>query len=388
MKGFQFFPLKAFRQAQQLLEQKVSIRPEQVAIRQSPKMLRLVVWLLIGTTGFGFGWLALAKTDEIVIAAGELEPIGDVKTVQMPQGGVLKEILVKDGERVSKGQVLMLLDNEASMERQVGLEKSIAAKRKEVELKQIELARYLELNRNEYRVAISTLMLDSEVLKRLARLRREGGIAELQYIQQQTKVKQDEGDVAKARIDRLRQVAITNQEIQVLSGELADLGSKLIESKVANRYQSIRSPDNGFVFDLKPKGPGFVGQGSEALMKIVPLDALQAKVEVASNKIGFVRVGQQVDLSIDSFPSNDFGVVAGIIKRIGSDAFPPDQMKQGYRFPVDVRLMSQSLRISSGQKLPLQVGMSLTANIKLRKVTYLQLLLSDFKDKADSLKRI
>jgi len=34
------------------------------------------------------------------------------------------------------------------------------------------------------------------------------------------------------------------------------------------------------------------------------------------------------------------------------------------------------------------VGMSLTANIKLRKVTYLQLLLSDFKDKTNSLKEI
>jgi HlyD family secretion protein len=80
--------------------------------------------------------------------------------------------------------------------------------------------------------------------------------------------------------------------------------------------------------------------------------------------------------------------VAGRIQRIGSDALPPDQLRQTYRFPVEVRLDNQQLRLSSGQALPLQVGMSLTANIKLRKVTYLQLLLSTFRDKTESLRKI
>jgi HlyD family secretion protein len=381
-------PAALLRQAQHWLEQKVATSHEQVAIRQSPQLVRWVVWLLLGSTGFGAAWLALAKTDEVVSAPGKLGPIGDVKTVQMPQGGVLKQILVTEGMRVRLGQVLLRLDNEASEQRQVGLERSIAAKRNELALKQTELARYLELNQTEQQVAISTLQLDRQVLERLRQLRRVGGIAELQYLQQGTKVKQDEGDVSKARVDRLRQTAILGQQIQALKAEIAELGGKLTESEVANRYQAIRSPVDGLVFDLKPTGPGFVGQGSEPLMKIVPFNALQAKVEVESSKIGFVRVGQKVDVSIDSFPSNDFGVLAGAIKRIGSDALAPDQVKQTYRYPVDVQLNSQTLKLASGQRLPLQVGMSLTANIKLRKVTYLQLLLSDFKDKTDSLKSI
>ena len=351
-------------------------------------MVRVVVWILMGTTAFAVGWLAFAKTDEVVMAPGKLEPIGDVKTVQMPQGGVLKEMLVKEGERVSKGEVLMRLDSEASVERESGLQTSIAAKRQELVLKQTEFSRYLELNQIEQQVAKSTLALDLEVLGRLKRLKSQGEIADLQYLQQSTKVKQDEGDVSKARVDRLRQSAILRQQIQALGGEIADLSTKLIESKVANRYQVIRSPVDGLVFDLKPTGPGFVGQGSEPVMKIVPFDALQAKVEVPSSKIGFVRPGQGVDVSIDSFPASDFGVLEGVIKRIGSDALPPDQMNKDYRYPVDVQLKSQKLRLSSGQRLPLQVGMSLNANIKLRKVTYLQLLLSDFKDKTDSLKEI
>jgi HlyD family secretion protein len=386
--ALQLSPLKLFRKAQNSLEQQVGSTHQQVALKQSPKMVRLVVWVLMGTTAFGVGWLAFAKTEEVVTAPGKLQPIGDVKTVQMPQGGVLKQMLVKEGQRVSKGEVLLRLDNEASVDRETGLDTSIAAKRNELTLKQTEFDRYLDINQTEHQVAVSTLNLDREVLVRLEQLRREGGVAELQYLQQRTKVKQDEGDVSKARIDRLRQSAILRQQIQSLKGELADLSTRLTESKVANRYQAIRSPVDGVVFDLKPTGPGFVGQGSEPVMKIVPFDALQAKVEVPSSKIGFVRLGQSVDVSIDSFPSSDFGVLQGAIKRIGSDALPPDQLNQNYRYPVNVGLQSQTLRLSSGQRLPLQVGMSLTANIKLRKVTYLQLLLSDFKDKTDSLKKI
>ena len=325
-------PLRLFRKAQNSLEQRVGSGHQQMAVKQSPRMVKLVVWVLMGTTAFGVGWLAFAKTEEVVTAPGKLQPIGDVKTVQMPQGGVLKEMLVKEGQRVSKGDVLLRLDNEASVDRESGLDNSIAAKRKELTLKQTEFDRYLEINQTERQVAVSTLDLDREVLMRLELLRRAGGVAELQYLQQRTKVKQDEGDVTKAKIDRLRQSAILRQQIQSLKGELADLSTRLTESRVANRYQAIRSPVDGVVFDLKPTGPGFVGQGSEPVMKIVPFDALQAKVEVPSSKIGFVRLGQSVDVSIDSFPASDFGVLQGEIKRIGSDALAPDQMNQDYRY--------------------------------------------------------
>jgi HlyD family secretion protein len=142
------------------------------------------------------------------------------------------------------------------------------------------------------------------------------------------------------------------------------------------------------VFELKPKTRGFVAQTSEPVMKLVPFDRLEARVEVPSRSIGFVKVGRKADISIDSFPASDFGVLHGEVRRIGSDALPPDQLKQFYRFPVDIRLDSQQLRLRDEQTLPLQVGMSLTANIKLRKVTYLQLLLSTFKEKADSLRSI
>jgi HlyD family secretion protein len=376
------------RRAQNAIERRVQTSHEEMALQQSRFLARAITWALVGTTAAGLAWLAFAKTDEVVVASGKLQPIGDVKTIQMPVGGVLETMLVKDGQRVSQGQVLLRLDNEATLDRQGSLRTTIIAKQSQLRLKEVELARYLNLNDTEQTVTRQNLVLETEILQRLEGLKAVGASAELQYLQQRNKVREVDGELAKLKVDRLRQIAIIEQSLEQIKGELADLGSKLTELQVNIRYQDVRSPVDGVVFDLKPTGPGFVAQGSEPVMKIVPFSALQAKVEIESSDIGFVRVGRPADISIDSFPATDFGVLLGTVKGIGSDALPPDERNQTYRFPATIALDTQQLKLKSGKSLPLQVGMSLTANIKLRKVTYLQLLLGEFKDKTDSLKQI
>jgi len=381
-------PNDLFRQAQNSLERSIHSDSDDVVLQQSRFWARGISWALIGVTGFALGWLALAKTEEIVTAPGKLEPLGVVKDVQMPVGGVVDQVLVKEGDRVKKGQLLLKLDTEATQDRKASVEKTILFKEQQLSLKQEELTRYLAVNDTEQQVLRDSLLLEQEVLSRLDKLNREGATAELQFLQQRNKVQEVAGQLQQAKVERLRQQAILEQGSRELESNLADLRSKLIELNVNIRYQAIRAPEAGLVFELKPKSKGFVAETSEPVMKIVPFDRLEARVEVPSKDIGFVQVGKAADISIDSFPASDFGVLQGTVRKIGSDALPPDQLKQFYRFPVDIRLSSQQLKLKSGAILPLQVGMSLTANVKLRKVTYLQLLLSDFKDKAKSLQRI
>ena len=193
------------------------------------------------------------------------------------------------------------------------------------------------------------------ILEKLNLLVEEGAISEIQYLEQKNKV--------------------------------SEIESKLIENSVTLKYQIIKSPIKGYVFDLKPQKSGYVAINGEPLMKIVPMNKLQAKIEINSEKIGFVRVGQKADISIDSYPATDFGVIQGEITRIGSDALTPEpSLGKGFRFPADIKIEEQFLTLKNGKKLPLQTGMSLTANVKLRKVSYLQLLLGTFRDKADSLR--
>ena len=379
---------KVLRTLQSAVERRVQSGREEDGLQQSRFLVRTIVWVLLSTTGLSVLWLSIAQTDEVVTAPGKLEPVGDVKTVQMPVGGVLSEILVKDGEQVSKGQILLRLDNEATLERSESLQQVLAAKTKQHELKTLELQRYATLNDTEQSTLSDGLALERQILQKLDILRLTGATSELQYLQQKNKVRELDGQLQRLRVERLRQLAVYQQELQGIVGEQADLRSQIAELSVNIRYQDLRSPVDGVIFDLKPKGTGFVAQSSEPVMKVVPFSALQAKVEIGSADIGFVRVGKPVDLSIDSFPATDFGVLQGTLSSIGSDALPPDQMKQYYRFPAVIKLNSQQFKLRSGLDLPLQVGMSLTANIKLRKVSYLQLLLGTFKDKAESLRRI
>jgi len=379
------------KRAQDALEQRVQAGAAGGEVLQQPKFwMRATTWGLMGTALFGIGWLALAQTEEIVVATGKLQPIGSVKDIQMPVGGIAEQILVKDGDKVKAGQVVMRLDTEASKQKLKSLETSLSLRANQLSLKQLELQRFQRLNQDSVATLSEKVAFEKEILDRLDRLAKVGASAELQYLQQRNTVQEVEGRLRETSLDGLRQEAILQQDMQRLRSEIADMQAQLTETQVTLRYQVLRSPVDGVVFDLKPKSPGYAAQSTEPVMKIVPFNAMEAKVEIPSADIGFVRAGMPADVSIDSFPATDFGVLQGTVRQVGSDALPPDPAKQqnDYRFPALIRLASQQLKLKGGQKLPLQVGMSLTAHIKLRKVTYLQLLLSDFKDKADSLRRI
>ena len=307
------------------IEKLIERKPEDVILKQSDIWARSITWSLMAGTAFGIGWLALAKTEEIVVVQGRPEPTSGVVDIQMPLDGVAKEILVKEGDLVQEGQRLIALDTESN------------------ELRK----KSLEMN----------LLLEKDIENRLKLLNVEGAISEIQYLQQRNKVIEIESDIK--------------------------------QNNIILKYQDITSPINGIVFELKPKTSGYVARSTDPIMKIVPLDKLRAKVEIESRSIGFISTGKRADISIDSFPASDFGVLEGTVTRIGSDALPPiPSQGKGYRFPAIITLDSQTLSIKDGSQLPLQVGMSLTANIKLRRVTYLQLLLNNFQDKADSLRTL
>ena len=369
-------------------------------LQQGRFWMRTVTWSLIGSTVFGVAWLALARTEEIVVAPGQLEPIGSVQDIQMPVGGVADQILVQEGDRVKAGQVLMKLDTEASEEQRNSLEKTIKLKQEQLTLKEEEKRNTMQMNQEEVVMLENNLALQAEILERYQQLQAAGAFSEVQYLHQQNVVAETRGKLMQSKAERLRQIALLDQQTAQLKSELADLNGRLVESRVTLRYQQLRSPVDGVVFDLKPTSRGFTAQSTQTVMKVVPMGSLEAKVEVPSNKIGFVQVPQgcpddreacmSADISIDSYPSSDFGVLKGKVTRIGSDALEPDpqEQRQELSFPVTIQLDDQQLKLKTGSSLPLQVGMSLTANIKLRKVSYLQLLLGEFQDKAESLQRL
>ena len=338
--------------------------------------LRSVLWTMIGSTVFGVTWLAVAKTEEVVVVSGKLVPIGDVQEVQLPIGGVVSEILVTDGQRVSQGDILIRLDAEASSQ-------SVSSLTSQINQKQSQIQKTKEITAEEISTLNTQIDLDSQILSKLEQLAAEGASSELQFLQQKNKLSRLYGSLQRLRLEGIRQISVLQQE-------LSQLQSELVNSRLAVKYQQLRSPVDGVIFDLKPTVQGYVVQTSQPILKVVPQENLEAKISIPSDKIGFVRLNMPADVNIDSFPATDFGVVSGEVVRIGSDALPPDQIegRNFYSFPASISIKSQYLETSDGVKLPLQAGMSISANLKLRSVSYLQLLLNTFQTKADSLRKL
>ncbi|MBJ7900359.1 MAG: HlyD family efflux transporter periplasmic adaptor subunit [Cyanobacteria bacterium RI_101] len=168
-----------------------------------------------------------------------------------------------------------------------------------------------------------------------------------------------------------------------------ELNSQISRAQVTLKYQEIKAPVDGVVFDMKAT-PGYVTppNQTEPLLKIVPKDYLVAEVYVTNKDIGFVREGMPAEVRIDSFPYSEFGDIKGSVESVGSDALPPDQINQFYRFPLKITLGSQQLK-TQNRTIPLQSGMSVTANIKVReKRTVMSLFTELFTKKLESLETV
>ena len=267
--------------------------------------------------------------------------------------------------------------------------------------------------------AESDLATNQDILGRLRVLNEQGAVAELSFLQQEQEVsnKQAEVNTLKQEIERLNfqisqaeqevgrtsfeatetlqdRISVNNQRIaeidsqltqRILENErqLAELASQRAQLNQNIRYQALTAPVSGTVFNLKANRAGYVANSTEPMMEIVPEDALVARVFISNRDIGFVKIGQKVDVRIDAYSFSEFGDVEGTLISIGTDALPPDEQFPYYRFPAEVELDSQEF-IANGVPLGLRSGMSLNANIKLRKRRVITFLTDLFKRKLDA----
>ncbi|MEM8778579.1 MAG: HlyD family efflux transporter periplasmic adaptor subunit [Cyanobacteria bacterium P01_G01_bin.49] len=206
-------------------------------------------------------------------------------------------------------------------------------------------------------------------------------------------VRLSEKDVRDSISDNQERIAEIDSQLNKVVVEnakrIAEVGSQISRAQVTLKYQEIKAPVSGTIFDLKA-GPGYVPPPNQAepLLKIVPADNLVAEVNITNEDIGFVRQGQKADIRIDSFPFSEFGDIKGEVISIGSDALEPDEINRFYRFPAKIQLDQQDLK-TSNREIPLQSGMSVSVNIKVRENrTVLSLLTELFTKKVESLKQV
>ncbi|NEQ23757.1 MAG: HlyD family efflux transporter periplasmic adaptor subunit, partial [Microcoleus sp. SIO2G3] len=425
-----------------------------VVLQQTALWSRAIVWGIVGVTAFGLIWASVAKIEEAVPATGKLEPQGQVQEVQAPTGGVVREILVRDGQRVKQGDVLVRFDATSALAQVQSLDKvrnsltqenrlyqtllrnggtpsradlaglppevvalttsrstlvaennlyrrqlggadagglsaeesdRLGAIRSEAnsrtsaaELEVSQLREQRDQAREQLATARQTLAINQRILDDIAPVVEEGAIARVQFLRQQTEVLNGQAEVdrlvkeqarldyamsqanqqlqntrATTQTDLLGRIAENEKDIAEIDSQLnkalvenekqlAEVNSQLSQAQVALRYQELRAPVDGVVFDVQPKGAGFVANTSEPVLKIVPSNALIAEVNITNQDIGFLHEGMDVDVRIDSFPFSEFGDVQGKLVSIGSDALPPTEVLPFYHFPAQIELDQQS----------------------------------------------
>jgi hemolysin D len=414
-----------------------------IILRQSPIWSRIIVWLLVASTSFVIIWAAVFQIDEAVSAQGKLEPTGAVKKIQVPANGVIKSVYVKDGQQVKKGQPLLKLDPrnaEADMTANTAIRDALAQENQlyraqlqgsrpapnlSLDKQALLLASQAEANsrlagvqseiqqserqlsQNNFALASAqdVLALNQNILDDLKSVADEGGIPKLQYRRQEQEVRQRQAEVDRLQEEQKRLNATITQAQQRLQNttalnrkelltkiadndkKLAELEGQLKRGRVAMQYEVLKAPVSGKIFDFQSNTPGAVVSTSEPILKIVPDKNLVAKVFITNRDIGFIQEGMDVDVRIDSFPFSEYGDVKGKVVQIGSDALPPDQIYNFYRFPVEIRLDQQDLLINK-QPITLQSGMSLSANIRTRKRTILSIFTELFTRQVESVRYV
>jgi HlyD family secretion protein len=352
--------------------------------RPPPVVPRLTLYLLILLLGVSAAWASFAEVDRVVTAHGSLEPTTPNMSVQPLDTAVVHAIDVEPGEVVKKGAPLVTLDStfsdaDVAQNRTRVASLSLQMARIEAELSgkpmvvpdgappnELSIQReILEKGRAEYdaklrsyddkvnelRAQLDTNTVDRESLARqLTTLREIESMRETLFRSEhgsrlnlltarnsRLETERNLDIAAKKAVELRHQIegAIASRDSytaewrKTLTKELIDvkrehdsLHEKLIVAERRRALVVLRAPVDAVILEIAPKAVGSVARAAESLVTMVPLDTpLRASVNVRTQDIGFIRIGDKAVLKLDAFPFQKHGTITGTVTTISDDSF-------------------------------------------------------------------
>lgn len=400
--------------------------PAVIELQETPPSptARLLLKAVCGLVGIALLWSIIGKIDIIAAGEGKTVPNGRVKVVQPLEAGIIRKLLVEDGQRVRKGDVLVELDvtqtgadrERLTEEGQVldadirrinallkggplpvltdipaaihTMQQELYTQTKGKHAAEMEaLNQELAQHRSEASDAadqVKRLETATSLLKsrsdRLARLVKEGFYARNRYDLDETErsrmMRELEGMRARG-VQAAAAVTATEEKLKATQAEferalLSELAEKeqrklvvtkeLAKAEERNRQQTLVAPIDGTVQELKVHTLGGVVTPAQELMKVVPFeDALEAEVLIANKDIGFVKEGQSVAIKLEAFPYTKYGLLHGHVKSLSLDAINDEKLGLVYR----ARIAMDEAVVNVGEKtVVLTSGLTLAAEIK------------------------
>lgn len=407
-----------------------------VLLNKTNRVSSALVWTAVGGTAAALLWALIAPLPQTIAVQGKLQPGASVREIEAPAPGVVAAVLVKDGQRVQAGQPLLRFDqrdatakltaateirsrlaNENAVYRAIlgelpatGLSpnqrQQLSSQSQAVAGRNTAASEELAKSRERLAGLRTSLSTAINIAGRYERLVAQGASSQVQLLEAQAKVDDLTAQIntekrESARLSASASATTGGNEAELRSKieanlrQIAELDKQISEAKLLITYNQLKAPTAGVVFDITVKAGSVVRDRSEKpLLKVVPQDNLQAKVYLPNDAVGFVLPGQSADISLDAFAASDYGRLPAKVQRVGSDALNAEEQGRvlgtqasGLFFPAVLELKQQYLQVGQ-RRVPLQAGMTLTADIHLRNRRFINLLNGFFEDKRRSLERV
>ena len=373
---------------------------------------------------FGFVmilWSVLFEIDIISNAEGQIIPLGEVKTIQHLEGGIIDQILVKESELVKKGQPLVILAATASEvevdEVKVQIDAQIIKSiRIEAEINNFDIPIFpdelvnerpdlvnksmelfiskrdkyngdineIEAVIEQHQTSVDILLRQAEMSSQLLEEKVTNEYAHLNVLK--------ELNAAKGQLEESfeKKENITNDfvqnarnELQVAQRDLSELNETIKALNDNLDRTSINAPVEGIVKNLFFVTEGGVIRPGEAILDLVPTrDSLIVEARLQDSDIGFVQVGQSAVVKLSSADSVNFGQLNGIVTQISPDT-EEDENDNRIVF-YKILLETDKNYFESNDKIyQLVPGVKVNASIHIGQRTVANYLLSPFIDSMD-----
>ncbi len=375
-------------------------------------------------------WASIARVDEVSRGQGRVIPSSKVQIIQSAEPSTIREILVRSGQTVKKGQLLVRLDNTTSQSELGQLETENArlaqraarlsgegggagcigtscgdetrlaeVRRSSLQSQLAALSASVEQRRRDMGEAQATasslessLSLAREQVAMLAPLAAKGVVPQTELLTAQREVVDIQGRLAAARQAISRSQAAVREAGAEVSrarfdfqqealNERSQLTTKMAVNEETIRgaegrlaRSEIRSPTRGVVNDLLVNTLGGYVNAGEKIMQIVPLgDKLLIETRVTPRDIAFIKVGDPANVKVTAYDFSIYGGLNGKVVRVSADSIYDEVERQAY-FTVVVETTNSYLT-SNGRRLPITPGMLCDVEIVTGKKSVLSYLL-------------
>ena len=313
-------------------------------------------------------WSSSAYLDEVTRGDGRVIPSQRVQVVQNLEGGIVSEILVRDGQIVERDAVLVRIANIAAETDLLGGRAQAAALRAaiarlEAETRGAAIAFDDDLLRDSPAVAESERAL---MRTRAQQLESQLAVIRDQQAQRRNEILELRGRVATFRSD-------ANGELNQKRAQLAALSEKIGADRDRVTRTEVRSPVRGTIKELKVSTVGGVIRPGQDIVEIVPLeDTLLIEAQIRPADIAFIRPGQPATVKITAYDYSIYGGLRAELEQISADTIQDERNERWFR----VRLRTETAQLGSAENpLPIIPGMTASVEILTGRKSVLDYLL-------------